>query len=82
VINAHAGAILEGIAPAETHTTLIDEIRKTGECASNLTAQLLTFSRRKVIRPGRVDLHEVVLRHSADAGASDPREHRVFNRAG
>jgi PAS domain S-box-containing protein len=60
VINAHAGAILEGIAPVETHEMLIGEIRRTGEFAADLTSRLLTFSQRKVVRPGLIDLHEVI----------------------
>lgn len=38
----------------------VDEIHKAGEQATSLTRQLLAFSRRQVVQPKVLDLHEVL----------------------
>jgi two-component system cell cycle sensor histidine kinase/response regulator CckA len=38
----------------------VDEIRRAGESARRITAQLLTFGRREVVQPTIVDIHETI----------------------
>ncbi len=49
----------ESVEEAEAREDL-EEIQKSAERAANLTQQLLTFSRKQVLQPRRVDLDELV----------------------
>ena len=42
------------------YRTYVEEICKAGERASSLTAQLLAFSRKQILKPSLLDLNEVV----------------------
>ena len=52
------GSAIPGL-PREV-TDVFTDVRRAGESALALTRQLLTFSRREVVRPSVVDLNEVV----------------------
>ncbi len=60
VIQGHAALLLavEEDNPAACRSA--EQIRQASERAATLTRQLLTFSRRQVIQPVRLDLNEVV----------------------
>jgi len=61
VINGYSDVLLarlKGSDPARAHVT---EIRKAGARAAELTRNLLSFSRKQMIRPAPVDLNEAVL---------------------
>jgi PAS domain S-box-containing protein len=57
------GALLRGHVPAGGEAErFLDEVTTAGERASELTHQLLTFSRRQVLRPQLVDVNEELVR--------------------
>jgi PAS domain S-box-containing protein len=61
VINGYSDVLLarlQGSDPARAH---VSEIRKAGGRAAELTRNLLSFSRKQMIRPAPVDLNEAVL---------------------
>ncbi len=61
VINGYTE--LAAIKLEEGHPSLahLDEVRKAGERASDLTRQLLAFSRKQVLQPRPLDLNQAVL---------------------
>lgn len=52
--------LLDETAPEHLHHEHISEIQKAGVSAAALTRQLLTFSRKQVVEPSRLDLSRVV----------------------
>ncbi len=60
VIGGYSDLLLMKIPEGDPHRREIVEIRKAAERATVLTRQLLTFSRRAVIRPVVLDLNAVV----------------------
>jgi len=60
VIHGHASLLLsdENLSPSATKSA--QQIAQAAERAAGLTRQLLTFSRRQVMQPRRLDLNEVV----------------------
>ncbi len=60
VINGYCDLLLSSLAEGDPVRRDISYIRKAGDQASKLTRQLLTFSRRQVFSPQRVDLNELV----------------------
>jgi len=60
VINGYAQMLLADAPPHSPLYEGIDEIRKAGERAAGLTAQLLAFSRKQVLQPKPLDLNSVV----------------------
>jgi two-component system cell cycle sensor histidine kinase/response regulator CckA len=61
VINGYSDVALSTLPPELEDTRhSVEEIRRAGERAAELTHQLLAFSRRQVLRPEAVDLNEVV----------------------
>ena len=57
------GALLAGVVPAEGDArAFLDEVTAAGERAAALTHQLLSFSRRQVVRPRLVDVNAEVAR--------------------
>lgn len=53
--------VLENILPGDPLKADIEEIRKAGSRASDLTRQLLAFSRQQILQPCVVDLNQLVL---------------------
>jgi len=60
VIHGHASLLLidQGISPSATRSA--QQIAQAAERAAGLTRQLLTFSRRQVMQPKRLDLNQLV----------------------
>jgi PAS domain S-box-containing protein len=61
VILSYAELLLGQLKPDEPMRDDIEEIRKAGHRAADLTRQLLMFSRQQVIEPKNVDLNEVLM---------------------
>jgi two-component system, cell cycle sensor histidine kinase and response regulator CckA len=60
VILSYAEMLLAEVKPGEPIRDDIDEMRKAGERAADLTRQLLMFSRQQVLAPKVLDLNEVL----------------------
>ena len=60
VINGHAELALSTLDTSDVCYEDLAEIRRAGERAAALTAQLLAFSRRQIVRPTVLDLNEVI----------------------
>ncbi len=59
VINGNSHLLLRGLSE-ETHRDRVEEIKRAGERAAQLTRQLLAFSRKQVLQPTLLDLNSVV----------------------
>ncbi len=60
VIHGHASLLLSGGELKDASSRSAQQIVSAAERAAGLTRQLLTFSRRQVMQPKRLDLNEVV----------------------
>jgi two-component system cell cycle sensor histidine kinase/response regulator CckA len=60
VILSYTGLILSDLKPDDALRADIEEIKRAGERAADLTRQLLTFSRQQVVLPKVVDLNQIV----------------------
>ena len=60
VIHGHASLLLAGGDLSSTAARSAQQIGQAAERAAGLTKQLLTFSRRQVMQPRRLDMNEVV----------------------
>jgi two-component system, cell cycle sensor histidine kinase and response regulator CckA len=60
IINGYSQMVLGTLPPGDENRTSVEQIMKAGERAAELTRQLLTFSRRQVVRPKVLDLNTVV----------------------
>lgn len=60
VIAGHSALLADDLGEDHPNRVDVDAIRAAGERAGELTRQLLTFSRRQVIRPRVLDLNELV----------------------
>jgi two-component system, cell cycle sensor histidine kinase and response regulator CckA len=60
IILSYAELAIADLGPGHPVLADIEEIRTAGKRATNLTRQLLAFSRRQVLQPKRVDLNEIV----------------------
>jgi two-component system cell cycle sensor histidine kinase/response regulator CckA len=61
VILGYTSLILEAVKPGDPLRHDVDEVRKAGQRAGDLTRQLLTFSRQQVMAPETLNLNSVVL---------------------
>jgi len=61
IILSYTSLILEGLQPGDPVGSDLEEARKAGERAAELTRQLLAFSRQQVLEPKVLDLNEIVL---------------------
>ena len=61
VISGFCELGLEDASPEDPMSDYLREIQKAGEQASDLTRQLLTFSRRQIIEPRVLDLKETIM---------------------
>ncbi|MEQ1762449.1 MAG: PAS domain S-box protein [Pyrinomonadaceae bacterium] len=60
VINGYSDLVLQRLEPDDPNRSNVQEIKRAGLRAAMLTNQLLTFSRRHLLRPEVVDINEVV----------------------
>ena len=60
IINGYSQMVLSNLAERDENRSSVEQIMKAGERAAELTHQLLTFSRRQVVRPKVLDLNNVV----------------------
>jgi len=61
-IGGYAGLALDDLPEGDPRRNDILEIKRASSRAADLTRQLLTFARRQVVLPQRVDLGELVMR--------------------
>jgi two-component system cell cycle sensor histidine kinase/response regulator CckA len=59
-ISGYSGLLLEVIDEGDPRRDDVEQIRVAAERATDLTAQLLAFSRRGMVRPVAVDVHGVI----------------------
>ena len=60
IINGYSQMVLSSLPEGDDNRNSVEQIMKAGERAAELTHQLLTFSRRQVVRPKVLDLNTVV----------------------
>ncbi|MBZ5592112.1 MAG: response regulator [Acidobacteriia bacterium] len=60
IINGYSQMLLGGLPENDENRSSVEQIMKAGERAAALTRQLLTFSRRQVVRPKVLDLNTEV----------------------
>ncbi|MBC7932299.1 MAG: PAS domain S-box protein [Rubrivivax sp.] len=60
VVNGYGELALRKLAKGDPLRPYIEEIRKAGERAANLTRQLLAFSRKQILQPKVLDLNDYV----------------------
>src|SRR5690242_10244044 len=60
IINGYSQMLLGNLPEGDENRSSVEQIMKAGERAAELTRQLLTFSRRQVVRPKALDLNSVV----------------------
>lgn len=59
-INGYSSLALQRAAPDERLHSYLEEIKKAGERAANLTRQLLAFGRKQMLKPVPLNLNDVV----------------------
>ena len=60
VILSYSAFIIEDLSPADPMRADLEEVRRAGERAVELTQQLLAFSRQQVLQPRRMNLNQVL----------------------
>lgn len=60
IINGYSQMVLSSLQEEDENRGSVEQIMKAGERAAELTRQLLTFSRRQVVRPKILDLNAIV----------------------
>src|ERR1051326_8140667 len=60
IINGYSQMLLEGMAPNDPSRPELEQVVKAAERATELTHQLLAFSRRQVARPAVINLNTLV----------------------
>ncbi len=60
VINGYSDIVFQTLGERDTARPEIDEIRKAGARAAELTQQLLAFSRRQIAQPRPLDLNRMI----------------------
>ena len=61
VILSYAQLLLDGLTPGDPAREDLDEVRKAGERAADLTRQLLAFSRQQMLQPRVLDPNHIVM---------------------
>jgi len=61
VILSYTGLFLDGLSPSDPARADLEEVRKAGERAANLTRQLLAFGRQQMLAPRVLDLNQVLV---------------------
>ena len=59
-INGYTDMVLAGIGEEDPHRAYLQEVRRSGERAAELTHQLLAYSRKQVLVPKLLNLNSVV----------------------
>jgi signal transduction histidine kinase len=60
IINGYSQMLLGNLPEGDENRSSVEQIMKAGARAAELTRQLLTFSRRQVLRPKALDMNAVV----------------------
>ena len=60
VINGYSDLVLQRLQQADPNWARVDQIRKAGDRAAELTRQLLAFSRKQVIKPQTLDVNSLI----------------------
>ncbi len=60
VINGYSNIVMRGLGEQDPVRPKIDQIRKAGKQAAELTQQLLAFSRRQITQPRPLDLNSLI----------------------
>jgi len=60
VINGYSDLILQRMDQSDRNWVRVDQIRRAGDRAAELTGQLLAFSRKQVIKPEAFDLNALI----------------------
>ncbi len=60
VINGYSDLVLQRLQEADPNWSRVDQIRKAGDRAAELTRQLLAFSRKQVIKPQTLDVNVLI----------------------
>ena len=76
IVLANADAILDDDSVPPHITKRAQRISDAGQKASELTRQLLAFSRKQVLKPEVSDLNDLVATHRQAAAAHARRAHR------
>jgi PAS domain S-box-containing protein len=61
VILSYTGLFLDGLSASDPARADLEEVRKAGERAANLTRQLLAFGRQQMLAPRVLDLGQVLV---------------------
>jgi two-component system cell cycle sensor histidine kinase/response regulator CckA len=59
-INGYSNLALQRMAPDDRIKSYLEEIRKAGDRAANLTRQLLAFGRKQMLKPLALNLNDIV----------------------
>jgi PAS domain S-box-containing protein len=60
VINGYSDLILQKLDQSDRNWSRVDQIRKAGDRAAELTRQLLAFSRKQLIQPKALDVNALI----------------------
>jgi PAS domain S-box-containing protein len=60
VMNGYADLLLKGLTPPDPMREMVDEIRKAGQRAAELTRQLVLLSRKQVTQAKEVNLNDII----------------------
>jgi two-component system cell cycle sensor histidine kinase/response regulator CckA len=60
VINGYSGLLLKRLTPNHPEHRMVDEIKKAGHRATELTRQLLLLSRKQITQPVAVNLNDII----------------------
>ena len=82
IIQGHSSSLLAKPALPPEVVDSVQAVYFAAERAAGLTRQLLMFSRKNVMQPELLDLHEDRRQHEQDAGAAARRNHRAGISAG
>jgi PAS domain S-box-containing protein len=59
VILSFTSLVLDRLPPGDAQRSDLEEVRRAGERAAELTSKLLAFSRRQILQPRTIDLNQI-----------------------